>query len=173
MTPSLHGTPKALKAGDYTPSEAYAEQGDTRVIRDLLFGYTVQGDDGTIFAEEARRDEVVTVDEIGTIALQKGERHNSFYTDDQLARRDSTGSDAAPVEATANLSELGEHELAEWLETANPDTGRAWSINDVLEQVGDDKALANRMLAAENIRSAGDPRAGLEKGLTEIIQGDN
>jgi hypothetical protein len=177
-TPALHGKPVAQTAiaEGYKSPEEYADQGDTRIIRDVLFGYLVEVQDvsGNSFLEprDARRNDVVSIDQIGLLALEKGERHHSFYTSAELERMKTTGSPAAPVEAGANLSELGEFELAEWLSTPNPETGKEPTINEVLERVGDDKDLAQRMLAAENVRSSDDPRKGLEQGLTVIIEGD-
>jgi hypothetical protein len=36
---------------------------------------------------------------------------------------------------------------------------------------GTDKDLAHRLLAAENVATDGDPRKGVEAGLTAIIEG--
>lgn len=172
----LYGDPAAGQASgeSYKSPPEYADQGDKRVVRDMLFTYVVQGSDaaGNTFLDtrEAQRDEEVTVQQIGLAGLKKGEGNRSFYTTDQLKRKQSTGQESEPVTAETNLSALGEQELAEWLATNNPDTGRPWTINEVLEKVGDDKDLANRMLAAENIRGDGDPRDGLEQGLTKIIE---
>lgn len=175
----LHGKPRVgrqLIDEGYQPLEEYADQGDTRTIRDLLFGYTVISTDPAgnemVVAADAFRNEEVTIEEIGLLNLAKGEANHSFYTTAELERLRSGGTTGVPITADVNVSELGEYELSEWLETANPDTGRPWAINDILEQVGEDKDLAHRMLQAENIRSDGDPRAGLEQGLTRIIQGD-
>jgi len=176
---ALHGKAddQALRdAGGYESPDEYDEQGDTRVIRDISFAYLVEVKDpsgnSVLESRDALRDAVVTVDQIGLAALMKGEKWHSFYTTAELARKNQTGDASEPVEAEANLSELGEFELAEWLATNNPETGRVWTIDDVLERVGDDKDLANRMLAAENIAQDGDPRDGLVKGLNRIISGD-
>lgn len=162
-------------AGGYESPDEYAEQGDTRVIRDLSFGYLVEVTDPAgnkgLEPRDALRDTEVTVDQIGLTALIKGEKYHSFYTTAELNRKSTTGTEAVPVAAEANLSELGEFELAEWLATDNPETGNQWTINDVLERVGTDKDLAQRMLQAENIARDGDPRDGLVKGLTKIIEG--
>jgi hypothetical protein len=72
---------------------------------------------------------------------------------------------------TETVSELGEYELAEWLAGEAEGQTKAPTQAEVLEEVGDDKDLAHRMLQAENIRADGDPRKGLEVGLTRIIQG--
>lgn len=169
----------SLLDGQYESPDVYADQGDTRVIKDISFAYTVAdvAQDGTtvIVTAEATRDTEVTVEQIGLIGLRKGEKYRSFYTTEELSRLRQTGSPAAPVAADANVSEMGEFELAEWLATVNPQTGREWTINEVLEKVSDDKDLATRMLQAENLRASnagGDSRKGLEQGLTAVIQGE-
>lgn len=173
---ALHGKPTKtamLEAGEYSSPAEYEEQGDTRIIRDLMFGYLVEVTDAAgnkvLEPREAMRDEEVTIDQIGLIGLEQGESNHSFYTDDELARIQDQGRASEPVTADTDITDLGEFELSEWLETTNPDTGRVWTINEVLEEVGDDKDLAHRMLQAENIRSDGDPRTGLEKGLQAVI----
>jgi len=163
-------------AGGYSSPDEYAEQGDTRVVRDLMFSYLVEVTDPagnkSLEPRDVHRETVLDVDQIGLVALMKGEKNHSFYTTDELNRKNKTGSEVEPVEAEANLSELGEFELAEWLATNNPETGRVWTIDAVLERVGTDKDLANRMLAAENVAQDGDPRDGLVQGLNRIISGD-
>lgn len=179
---ALHGKPVEqhglLEEGGYESPEEYADQGDTRVIRDLMFGYTVQatGPDGNplITATEVMRGDEVTIDQIGMLALQKGEKNHSFYTTREIdAIRNPHLAAASASEVTIdNLSEQGEYELAEWLATPLPDTGKEPTINEVLDAVGDDKELAHRMLQAENIATDGEPRKGLEVGLARIIQGE-
>jgi hypothetical protein len=170
----LYGKPKTAVAEEYEASDEYAEQGDERVIRDLRFAYTVATKDAAgndVFGtEEAVRGDVVTVDQIGLAGLELGERHHSFYTDTELNRLKTSGAESAPLAGDEDITVLGAYELAEWLETNNPETGRPWAINAILEQVGNDKDLAQRMLEAENIRSDGDPREGLVQGLTAIIE---
>lgn len=171
-TSLLHGklvNHGSLVAGEYESPAEYADQGDTRVIRDLMFGYTAIQEDaagvGQIVATEASRNDEVTLDQIGLLALQKGEANHSFYTTKELEvlRNPSAAAPEGGV-TLSNLSEQGEYELAEWLENESP------TINDILEAVGDDKDLAHRMLQAENIATDGDPRKGLEVGLTRIIE---
>lgn len=172
---SLYGAPQgATNAEGYESPEQYADQGDTRVVRDLMFSYLVQVGEAAgapvLEPREARRDDEVSIEQIGLQALMLGEKNNSFYTSKQLDRLNKIGRETEPVTAEAEISSMGEFELSEWLATNSPETGRAWTINEVLEKVGSDKDLAHRMLQAENIRSDGDPRDGLEKGLQAIIQ---
>lgn len=171
----LYGKPPVELAEGYEAADEYADQGDTRVIRDLMFSYTVAAQDAAgntiLLTTEARRGDEVTTDQIGLKALQQGEANHSFYTSEELDRLSATGSERAALTGSEDISALGPHELAEWLESDAPDTGRARSVNAVLEEVGDDSDLAHRMLEAENIRSDGDPRQGLEAGLTRIIEG--
>lgn len=173
-TATLHGSDDfaETEAVKYKSPKEFKSQDDTRVIRDLQFSYTVETTDAAgnsvIVSRLADRDAEVRVDQIGLLALKKGEDNHSFYTDDELDRKSRTGREtAAPAEDT-DISSLGEVELAEWLQTGKG--GKPFTMDEVLEAVGDDKDLAHRMLAAENIASDGDPRAGLEKGLTSIIE---
>ena len=174
---SLYGQPPqelAAEAG-YEPAEEYADQGDTRTVRDLMFGYVSASEDAAgnevLQTHEAYRGDEVTTAQIGLAALKTGEKNHSFYTTEELDRIETAGSPTQPVAPDANIAELGEYELAEWLASENPDTGRQWTINEVLEEVGDDKELAHRMLQAENIRDPEHPRSGLESGLQAIIAG--
>ncbi|MET0994000.1 MAG: hypothetical protein ABWY20_07915 [Mycobacterium sp.] len=174
---SLYGKPPEAKMAEegYESPEEYADQGDERTVRDLMFGYLVEYEDAngnkTQEPMNVPRGTVVTTDQIGLVALEQGETNHSFYTSDELEAIEGGGSEAAPVSGDANISELGEYELAEWLASENPETGRQWTINEVLEKVGDDKELAHRMMQAENIRDSDHPRAGLETGLQAIIAG--
>jgi hypothetical protein len=174
---NMYGThPDAQEAAKaYESPEEYAEQGDTRVVRNLQFSYLAHvGDnlDGTPVLQpvDCPRDTELDVNNIGLIALRRGEKFHEFYTTRELSAIRSTGT-ATPITASTNVSDLGEHELAEWLATGKD--GSAFTIDEVLETVGTDKDLANRMLAAENVRSDGDPRKGLEVGLTAIIEAEN
>ena len=177
-TSDLYGDPSYLVPSDYEPSDDYKDQGDKRVVRDLMFSYQVQIPDpvtgGTnLMTIEAHQNDEVTTDQIGKIALAKGEANHSFFTDEEVAAMEAGEDPNAPLalEPGSSISSFGEHELADWLESDNPATGRAWTVNEVLQKVGTDKDLAQRMLAAENVRSSNDPRHGLEVGLTKIIEG--
>lgn len=170
---TLYGTPKGGATEDYESPEEYAGQGDTRVVRDLQFSYLAivgQNPDGTPVLQpvDCPRDTELSIEEMGQLALEKGESNHSFYYDAELERLRATGTPAAPVTSAADVSALGAHELAEWLRSGKD--GSAFSINEVMDKVGDDSDLAQRMLEAENIATDGDPRAGLEKGLTTIIE---
>jgi hypothetical protein len=156
------------ETGDYESPEEYADQGDKRKVRFLTFRYFTQEVDPagneSLMPHEVDRDEEVTVEQIGLVALQQGERDGAFYTSEQLKNLEASGSEAPISEQSIN--EMGEHELSEWITENKP------SVNDVLEKVGTDKDLANRMLAAENIATDGDPRSSLVAGLTKIIEAE-
>ncbi len=152
------------EAEDYEPSEDYKKQGDTRKVKALSFRYFAATEDVAgneqLHAIEVPRDTEVSTDQIGAIALEMGERHGVFYTDKELEGLSTSTEGGEPF----NPSTAGEFELAEWLKSDKP------TINEVLEVVGEDKDLAHRMLQAENIATEGDPRGGLEAGLTRIIE---
>lgn len=169
----LYGTHPTLphqEEGGYESPAEYADQGDVRVVRNLQFSYlaaTTGLDNNQVLTPiDLPRDSEVNVDQIGLLALQRGEKHHEFYTTAELeALRRPAQSDAAVQAAitSGDLSELGEYELAEWIKETQP------TINDVLEHVGEDKEFAHRMLQAENIATDGEPRRGLEEGLSRII----
>src|SRR4051812_23597671 len=165
-----HPVHSALQSADspYESPEEYADQGDTRVVRDLLFSYLANtGEDaaGNLILQpvDIPRDREVTVDQIGLLGLKKGEDNHSFYTTEELRQRETGGAATATAPVT-DISEAGEYELAEWIQNEKP------TINEVLERVGDDKELAHRMLQAENIATGGEPRKGLEEALRLVIQ---
>jgi hypothetical protein len=167
----LYGKTSAtiVDEGDYESPKQYDDQGDTRVVKNHGFRYLAkQGEDGAgnpvLTPVSINRGETVTVDQIGRLALKQGEETGAFYTKDELEGK--TGA-SAPASGS-DIGSAGEFELVEYLQTGND--GKPPTINDVLEAVGDDKDLANRMLAAENIASDGDPRSGLEQGLTKVIE---
>jgi hypothetical protein len=155
-----------------SPSE-YADQGDTRVVRYLMFTYLVETKDaaGNVVLQprDVTRGTVLRKDQIGMNALKKGEEEHAFYTSDELDSLERSGNEAPPPGAESNINELGEQELAEWLKTGKD--GGAYTVDEVLDAVGQDKDLAHRMLSAENTATNGDPRKGLAVGLTHIIEG--
>lgn len=175
----LHGKPvehAELESGEYESPEEYADQGDTRKIKDLMFGYTIEVEDPSgakvIEPREARRGEEVTIEQIGLIALRKGEQSGAFFTSKELETLDAGGSLSSSVELPeAGLSEQGEYELADWLKGEAEGQTKAPTVNEVLEAVGDDRDLAARMLQAENIATDNEPRKSLEAGLQRIASG--
>jgi len=155
--------------GEYKSPKQFSDQGDKRVVKNHGFRYLAkQGEDAAgnpiLTPVSVNRGDTVTVDQIGKLALKQGEETGAFYTKDEL--EGNTGGPEVP--AASDLSSAGEFELAEYLRSGKD--GKAPTINEVLEAVGNDKDLANRMLAAENIQTDGDPRSGLEHGLTKIIE---
>jgi hypothetical protein len=168
----LHGKPRT--AEDYEGSDDYS--GDTRIVRDLLFSYTVAEEDPsgvvTIQTADARRGDELSLDDMGLLAQAKGERSHSFYTDEEREILEAGGNPDAPAGATGegSVSDMGEYELAEYIKGANP-SGKQLNVDETVSLASGDKDLAHRLLQAENIATDGDPRAGVEKGLTAIIEG--
>jgi hypothetical protein len=169
-----HGSDDAALAdlSDYESPKEYADQGDTRVVKDLMFAYTVetvdQAGNSTVTSRDAPRDTELQIAQIGLLNLKKGEENGSFYTSDELDNMTRTGSPNPTPGGDADISSMGEIELAEWLKTGKD--GGAFTVDEIMEAVGNDRDLANRMLAAENIASDGDPRKGLEAGLTRVVE---
>lgn len=171
----LHGKPRrAATLENYKGADDYSGQGDTRIVRDLMFSYMAAVTDpaGNQVLEpvDVPRGTELSIEEMGLIALEKGERHHSFYT---TAERDVLASGGNPDRPAAlsedSVSEMGEYELSEYIQGSNP-TGKALNVDDTVALAGTDKDLAHRLLQAENIATDGDPRVGVEKGLTAIIE---
>jgi len=173
----LHGKPRKSKdIEEYETPDEYADQGDTRVIRDLRFSYLAATEDanGQIILEpvDLMRGEEVTLEELGKLALKKGEDNHSFYTTKERERIESgqpEGGTPGTSTEGGNVSELGEYELAEYIKGDNPE-GRALKAQEVVDLAGNDTDLAHRLLQAENIASEGDPRKSVEAGLNSIIE---
>jgi len=170
----LHGADPNAAMEDYESPEEYADQGDDRMVRALSFIYTVQTTDPSgapiITTNEVKSGAVVTIEQIGSLALRKGEESHSFYTSDEReaveAGRDpdAVGTGAA-LASGGSVSDLGEYELAEHIKNEN------LTVQQTIDLAGGDKDLAHRLLQAENIATDGEPRKGVETGLTAIIEG--
>lgn len=174
-TKNLHGKARASKTLDgYKSSEDYSGQGDTRIVRDLMFSYMAAVEDPAgktvLEPQDVPRGTELSLDEMGLIAQEMGERHHSFYTTAERKLLESGGNPDKPAALTEDgVSEMGEYELAEYIKGDNP-TGKALNVEDTVALAGTDKDLAHRLLQAENIATDGDPRVGVEKGLTAIIE---
>jgi hypothetical protein len=173
----LHGIdPTATESAGYNVPDEYSGQGDDRVVRNLRFLYTVQTEDPTgmnvIEPREALAGETVTLDQIGLIAQMKGESSHAFYTDDERERLEAGGNPDKPLSPSSggDVNSMGEYELAEYIKGSNPD-GKELTVSETVALAGTDKDLAHRILQAENIATDGEPRKGVEAGLTSIIEG--
>jgi hypothetical protein len=158
----------------YESPDEYKEQ-DDRMVRDLMFSYTAAVEDpsGTTVLEpvDVRRNEILKTEEMGLLALKKGEDNHSFYTTAERQLIEAGQNPGSPVTLTegGGPSEMGEHELADYIKGENPQ-GRALRPQEVVDLAGGDKELAHRLLMAENIASDGDPRKSVERGLTAVIE---
>jgi hypothetical protein len=173
---SLYGQPAvAATLDEYEAPDEYSGQGDSRIVRDLLFSYMseVKDPSGNSVLEPVNvpRGTELTLAQMGLMAQEKGERNHSFYTDDEREVLESGGNpEATPTGSEGGVSEMGEYELAEYIGGSNP-TGKPLNVDDTIALAGDDKDLAHRILQAENVATDGDPRKGVEVGLTAIIEG--
>ena len=158
---------------EYESSDAYADQGDTRVVKVLQFAYHTVAPSPMLVGQEviiekvAVRNQVVHLDEIGLMYLEKGERLDAFYTTAELeaisdkAAQSSGGGDDAGDEI--NFTELGTHEMAEYLRENKP------NVDDTLKLVENDPDAAKRLLEAEDIVTDNDPRTGIVQGVSKIV----
>ena len=173
MSESIYGQdviPSNLEG--YESPEEYS--GDTRTVKHLFFPFLVESpnpsmpDAGPVLKERtAKQGDVLTVEELGPLALERGERLGSFYTDAELEALEAgeapaEGEAAEPAQLAAG-DELGVHELAEYIEQNHP------NVDDTIALAKGDPEAAARVLEAEGIATGGDPRAGVTKGLTAII----
>lgn len=165
----------------YETDEAYAKQGDTRIVKALLFPVHVKTASpmfpgAEVFQERLlHRGDKVTVQELGLIALEKGERLGAFYTDAELEAAGNTPSGPIKVSSEEldedpSLSEFGSHELVLWL--SGSDGNKPPTVPEVIEAVGSDKDLAKRVIEAEKERDKDDPRSSLIDALTKIAESD-
>jgi len=166
----LHGQDPNVADERYDEADNYS--GDDRVVRVLSFAYTVAVEDPSglksIEVREAHRGDTVTLEQIGLIAQTKGEKAHSFYTDEEREALEEGRDPDAPegsAGASGSISEMGEYELAEYIKEQN------LTVGDTVALAGTDKDLAHRVLQAENIATDGEPRKGVEAGLTAIIEG--
>jgi hypothetical protein len=170
MSESVYGKdPHQDNIADYTGSEDYAEQADSRTIKHLMFPWLVEApntahaDGPNVLKERVGvQGEVVSIEELGPLALERGERLGSFYTDAELAGP-ATAEAAAVGETASNTSEWGVPELVQYIETNKP------NVDDTIALAQGDPDAAKRVLEAEDEATGGDPRSGVTKGLTAVI----
>lgn len=163
-------------AGEYESPEEYSGQGDDRIVKNLGFLYEVATEDAAgnrvITGKEARHGETVTLEQMGLLGQMKGESSGAFYTTAERERLEAgeNPDDTAASGAGGDVSSMGEYELAEYIKGSNPE-GSALTVQQTVDLAGTDKDLAHRVLQAENIATDGEPRKGVEAGLTAIIEG--
>jgi hypothetical protein len=97
-------------------------------------------------------------------AIGTAEQAAAFGTGRSAPPEPAAPEAAAPPEL-ANLAAADDAQLAALYESNPP------KVTDLLAAVGDDPALAARVLAAENTATNDDPRKTLAEGLQKIIDG--
>jgi hypothetical protein len=141
-------------------------------------------DTGELEEVEALVEKVANQNEELEVPLVKdyirGMEIGAFWSDDEIGvDPQSPGGQAvvsAPEDqldpgAVANFSELEAEDLVDFLmSTGMFDSRDKPTVDEVLDQVGDDPALAQRMLDAEASASGGSPRTTLEEGLLRIVE---
>jgi hypothetical protein len=175
MSESIYGkdTTSSDLAG-YESSEDYTDQGDSRTVKHLMFPFLVESpnpsmpDAGPVLKERTlSQGDTITTEELGPLALERGERLGSFYTDKELKALEAgpapVEGEVAQLEAGSASDEMGVHELTEYIEQNHP------NVDDTIALAKGDPEAAARVLEAEGIATGGDPRSGVTKGLTAII----
>lgn len=100
----------------------------------------------------ARRGEEV---ELSDEDYARGESLDAFVTDE----------DEQDEQAEFNVVDASDDELVDWIEDESP------TVAEVVEAANNDPESARRLLAAEDSVTDGEPRKGVEEGLTAIIEG--
>lgn len=105
--------------------------------------------------------------------IERGEEHGAFYSKDELKALQAGSAPAAAPEAQTGdgesrpVSELDDEELVDWLMgTGEFDGQKKPTANEVVAAIGDDPELADRVLAAEETASGGNPR----KAVVEHVE---
>jgi hypothetical protein len=165
----------AQDVSDYESPEEFSGQGDDRIIKNLSFIYEVAMEDAAgntvLTGKEARHGETVTLEQMGLLGQIKGESSGAFYTTEEREKMEAGENPDAPAASGAggDVSSMGEYELAEYIKGSNPE-GKELTVNETVALAGTDRDLAHRVLQAENIATDGEPRKGVEAGLTAIIE---
>lgn len=100
--------------------------------------------------------------------VEVGEESGAFYTDEELnpvvPDADETGDDSGGVsdDDIADASAPSHDELVAWIRNERPNSA------EVVERAGDDPAMAEALIAAENEASGGDPRKSVVEPLERI-----
>lgn len=130
-----------------------------RVVKAQFFRYTklvpVPGQDKPrAVMATARRGDTVQVLEA---EAARAEQLDTFHTDAEITHT----ADGDIVEV--DVREMSDADLAAWIKNDKP------KVDEVVDLAEDDGALAERLLNAERTATGGNPRAGVNKGLTAII----
>jgi hypothetical protein len=170
-----------LKSG-YKTHDDYEGQGDTRIVKALMMPVHVRVaspmfPDAEVIQERLlTRGDKVTAEELGLLALEKGERLHAFFTTAELRAGGVRALPAGAVVVSSDqldgdpaVSELGAHELVDWLSGTNGETP---TVQDILDKVGQDADFAKRVIEAEKTRDADNPRKTLLGPLTKVAEGD-
>lgn len=102
--------------------------------------------------------------EVSDEDYERGQRFNAFV-DTEAGSSDGESAGAA----SPTLSEASVPELSDWLLGKYDDQTSKPTVDDVLDAVDDDAALASRMIEAEEHASGGQPRSSLVEGLQKVV----
>jgi hypothetical protein len=175
-------TPKGAKTMDDYPSIA------KRVVRHGLFWYfkpeehVVNGEEKVLLVQHtAFAGE--TVDVHLNTDLERAEKYGALHSEEESQERiarqavllpepavsEDEGEDGEEVE----LADLEDDELVDWLmSTGEFDGNKKPTGPEVVTAVGDDKALAERVLRAENVATGDNPRENVKDPLTKVIESE-
>jgi len=160
----------------YEVAEEYKGQsGEGRIVKHLLFTALMPvpnpaQPDQEIWVEKLfKRGEEIPADMLDDATLERGERLGSFFTDEELEegqnQREPGPAPAMQLTEAGEpaFDEMSESELAEYIRQNRPNVGETVLMSQ------NDPDTAKRLLEAEHMATDGEPRAGVVKGLNEII----
>lgn len=146
---------------------------DIRKVKIRAFSYSTLVDhpfaegQKRLLKKVAVRNEDVDFDTLTPRDKLRAEENNVFYKPgetpvDRPGIDDEGIADETPEVVAPVTSEMDVQELAEWIENDEP------TVADLIEYVGSDPALAQRVIEAEGIATGGDPRKTLIAELEKI-----
>lgn len=154
-----------------------------RTIKHGLFSYFapvpgvgIDGQETTRLTEQmAFRGQ--TVDIPREYDIQRGEEFGAFYTEEELEKLRSPASpDTVENEEgeEVELADLEHEDLVSWLTATGMFDGESKpTVPEVVGAAEGNPDLARRLLAAENEASGNQPRDGVVKGLTAVVEAGN
>lgn len=154
----------------------------TRVVRHGLFWYyvpeeqVINGEEKvTLVQHTAFSGEAVDV--YLNSDMERAEKHGALYSEAESGKlsREPLHPGAIMPETDEELeeveiAELDDQELVEWLQSTGAFDGEPKpNATQVIQAAGDDKALAQRLMAAEASATGNESRKAVEAGLQKVL----
>lgn len=142
-----------------TDKELTPNEGNVRKVKHVRFEHYVEEPDPIsgktrLARRVAKAGDVVEIPR--EVDRELGARHGAFFTDEELKAVE------AP-QGEVPVAEKSDQQLIDWISEDKP------NVDDTVGAAGTDPDLAQRILDAETAATGGDPREGVLKGLTKVI----